>query len=428
MGLLRSLSGRRWTLLAGLLGGFGLADVTFKDSGSLITGAGIALVALAIPIWILVKSFDWVVLSNKHARRHRNLRTRQDKRVRDWTVFLVPLLLGGLLIAVGAALSSQKLTPIEEVFTLLGILWVLVMGYELISWLRARQRRRKLKQLWQRPRAGPRGGSKALDGRHRQLSHRARRNRKTVHWEAFTERVVITEELLLEEDREIDLVTVEEQEVRASGLILAGAGASSGAAVVNGMRAGPTPHLSEHRTQRQSQPGRFRQRWGLIIFIAVIALIAIIIASSSGVSFSTTQGEGIIAAFLIPVLFLIVNRFRRDNDCKFATEMVNKVATAQPIAVATPARPAFGASSAAPQAPAPAVGAASAAQAAPPPPGTAPHTAHPRRAASHTAGHSAERARRPAHHAFGGYSGSGFSGSAGSGPGACQPQILPTTR
>src|SRR5262245_25458383 len=31
-------------LLAGLLGGFGLADVTIKGSGSLIIGAGIALV------------------------------------------------------------------------------------------------------------------------------------------------------------------------------------------------------------------------------------------------------------------------------------------------------------------------------------------------------------------------------------------------
>jgi hypothetical protein len=359
-------------LLAGLLGGFGLADVTFKDtgggSGSLITGAGIALVALAIPIWILVKSFDWVVLSNKHARRHRDLRTRQDKRVRNWTVFLVPLLLGAVLIALGVLFSSQKLTPTEEVFTLLGILWVLAMGYEILAWLRARGRRRTLKQLGSGPALDREAAAKLWTGGIG--SYRIGRGEtEVIHWETFTERVVITEELLLEEDREIDLVTVEEQEVRASGLILAGA--AGGAGVVNGMRTGSNPHINEHRPQRQSQPGRFRQRWGLIISMAVIALIAIIIASSSGVSFNTTQGEGIVAAFLIPVLFLIFNRFRRDNERKFASEMVDKVATVQPIAVATPARPAFGAASAgaaaAPAPQAPAASTASTAQTAPPP-------------------------------------------------------------
>jgi hypothetical protein len=353
-------------LLAGLLGGFGLADATFKDSGSLITGAGVALVALAIPLWILVKSFDWVVLSNKHARRHRDLRTRQDKRVRNWTVFLVPLLLGGLLIAVGAALSSQNLTPVQEVFTLLGILWVLALGYEIISWLRARQRRRKLKHLGSGPALDREAAARLWTGGIG--SYRIGRGEtEAIHWETFTERVVITEELLLEEDRELDLVTVEEQETRASGLILAGAaaGAAGGPAVEHGMRVGPNPHLNEHLAQRQSQPGRFRQRWGLIIFMAVIAVIAIIVAASSGVSFNTPQGQGVIIAFLAPVLFLILNRFRRDSERKFATEMVDKVATVQPIAVATPARPASGAPSAA-------AGAAGSAQAAPPPPGLRP--------------------------------------------------------
>lgn len=357
-------------LLAGLLGGFGLVDAALKDNGSLITGAGVALVVLAVPIWMLVKSFDWVVLSNKHARRHRDLRTKQDKRVRNLTVFLVPLLLGVLLIGVGEALSSQHLTPVQEVFTLLGILWVLALGIEIIAWLLARSRRRRLKQLGSGPALDRAAAAKLWTsgiGSHRI----GRGETEAIHWETFTERVVITEELLLEEDREIDLVTVEEQETRASGLILAGAGAAGSAGVAHGMRVGAAPHLSEHRPQRQKQPGRFRQRWGPLIFMLIVAVIAIIVAASSGISFNSFEGQGVALAFLIPVLFLLVSRFRRDHERKFASEMVDKIATVQPIAVATPARPAFGVAAASAPASAPsaspAAGGASAGQAAPPP-------------------------------------------------------------
>ncbi len=357
-------------LLAGLLGGFGIIDATLKDNGSLIMGAGVALLVLAIPIWILVKSFDWVVLSNKHARRHRDLRTKQDKRVRSLTVFLVPLLLGLLLVGVGAVVGSQHLTPVQEVFTLLGILWVLALGTEIIAWLRARSRRRKLKQLGSGP-ALDRAAAAKLWTSGLGSYRIGRGETEALHWETFTERVVITEELLLEEDREIDLVTVEEQETRASGLILAGAGAAGSAGVAHGMRVGAAPHLSEHRPQRQKQPGRFRQRWGLLIFMLIVAVIAIIVAASSGISFNSFEGQGVALAFLIPVLFLLVNRFRRDHERAFASEMVEKIATVQPIAVATPARPAFGAASAAAapastQAATPAAGGASAGQAAAP--------------------------------------------------------------
>src|SRR5215831_18950850 len=54
------------TIVLGMLGAMGLID--HYTPGDLITGAGLALLILTIPLFILVESFNYVVLSNKHAR------------------------------------------------------------------------------------------------------------------------------------------------------------------------------------------------------------------------------------------------------------------------------------------------------------------------------------------------------------------------
>ncbi|HEU5368156.1 MAG TPA: hypothetical protein VFU69_06815, partial [Ktedonobacterales bacterium] len=79
------------TIVLGLLGAIGLIDHYYP--GSLITGAGVSLLVLWLPLFILVESFNYVVLSNKHARRHRDLRTPRDRQVRRGVVFLTPLAL-----------------------------------------------------------------------------------------------------------------------------------------------------------------------------------------------------------------------------------------------------------------------------------------------------------------------------------------------
>src|SRR5579871_2012680 len=96
------------TIVLGLLGALGLIDHYFP--GSLITGASVSLLVLAIPLFILVESFNYVVLSNKHARRHRDLRTPQDRNTRRGVVFLAPLALGVILLAVGIIVGTAVST------------------------------------------------------------------------------------------------------------------------------------------------------------------------------------------------------------------------------------------------------------------------------------------------------------------------------
>jgi hypothetical protein len=297
------------TILGGLIGAFGLID---HYKGSLITGAGLSLLVLTIPIFILVESFNYVVLGNKHARRHRDLRTPADKRTRRQIVFSAPLALGIVLVGVGLLTGTPG--AFTEVAILLFTLWILALGAEIIFWLRARSRRRQLAAL-------PGGGQ--LDQEQLALlwvsgfsSYRIGRGRtEAVYWEEFTERVAVTEELLLEEEGELDLVQVEEQETVAYAT-------AGGAAVA----AGPALHL-QHRQQRHPASNRFRRRWGGAATLVLIFVLAAVVCVL------TNEPVLIALVFLIPAVYLILYRVRRDNDVAFATETVEKIRSVQVVTV-----------------------------------------------------------------------------------------------
>ncbi|HEX6780258.1 MAG TPA: DUF2795 domain-containing protein [Ktedonobacterales bacterium] len=306
------------TIIAGMIGALGLID---QNKGSLITGAGLALLVLTLPIFILVESFNYVVLSNKHARHHRDLRTPADKRVRRTVVFLTPLLIGLILVGVGV-LVGTAVGPVTEVIILLLTLWVLALGAEIIFLARSRQRRSKL--------AAMPGGS-SLD--QQQLaalwvsgigSYRIGRGRtEAIYWEEFTERVVVTEELLLEEEGELDLVEVEEQESFSYETV----GVAGGAAVA----AGPALHR-QHRLKRHAPAHRFRRRWGSVVTLFVLFIVALIVCAVTSVS------TLIALAFLAPVIYLVFYRVRRDNDVRFATETVEKINSVQAATVVAGSR------------------------------------------------------------------------------------------
>lgn len=306
------------TILAGLIGAFGLIDA---NKGSLITGAGLALLALTIPIFILVESFNYVVLSNKHARRHRDLRTPADKRTRRLVVGLTPLVLGAVLVGVGLLAGTPG--AFIEVTILLLALWVLALGAEVIFLARARRRRQQLAAL-------PGGGQ--MDQEQLMLlwvsgfsSYRIGRGRtEALYWEEFTERVTVTEELLLEEEGELDLVQVEEQETVAYATV----GTAGGAAVA----AGPALHL-QHRQQRHPADHPFRRRWGGPVTLLVLTVLAVLVCVIIG-GIGALLILGIAVAFLAPAIYLIVYRVRRDNDVAFASETVEKIRTVQVVTVA----------------------------------------------------------------------------------------------
>jgi hypothetical protein len=314
------------TIVLGLLGALGLIDHYFP--GSLITGAGVSLLILAIPLFILVESFNYVVLSNKHARRHRDLRTPQDRNTRRGVVFLAPLAIGVVLLIVGILISAAgvAVSAIAQVIVLLLVLWVLAIGAELLVLFLANRRRRRVEAL---------GEGAALD--REQLaaiwvsgfsSYRIGRGEtvftsetmtveeRETAWGTFTERVFVTEELILEEEGELDLVEVEEAETATYAV--------SGGAAALALHGG-------HRNQRHPASNRFFRRWGGVLLLLLIAVAAILAAIIGAVALATTAAIG--AVFLIPVLFLLLHRTRRDSEMRFATATAHKVSTvpASPI-------------------------------------------------------------------------------------------------
>ena len=307
------------TIIAGIIGALGLID---HYKGSLISGAGLSLLVLTIPIFILVESFNYVVLSNKHARYHRDLRTPVDKRIRRGVVLLTPLGIGAVLGVVGLGIGTTG-GPISEIIILLLTLWVAALAAEVIFLGRVRQRRRKLAAL-------PSGST--LDQEHLAAlwvsgigSYRIGRGRtEAVYWEEFTERVVVTEELLMEEEGELDLVEVEEQETVSYNAVSAAAG---GAAVA----AGPALHR-QHRLKRRRPANRFNRRWGGVMALVLLTIVAAAVCLITGVS------ALIALAFLAPAIYLVVYRIRRDNDMRFATETVEKINSVQAAAVVASSR------------------------------------------------------------------------------------------
>ena len=309
------------TLVLGLIGAFGIIDYYDHNQGSLIVGAGVALLALTLPIFILVESFNYIVLSNKHARRHRDLRTPQDKRVRRLVVFLTPLILGVILLGVGLAVGAAApgITVLTEVVILLVTLWVLALGTEMITLLLASRRRRRLAAM---------GTGANVDRTELAAlwvsgfsSYRIGRGETDVaFWEVFSERVFITQELLLEEDGELDLVEVEERETVTYA---AAAAAGTGAAL--------TLH-QQHSNSRHPATNRFRRRWSGPILLVLITIIAVIITVSVG-TIATATTVGIALAFLAPAVFLILHRQRRDSELGFATAMAERVSVIQTTTV-----------------------------------------------------------------------------------------------
>lgn len=331
------------SIILGIIGAFGLID---HYKGSLITAAGVALLVLTLPIFILAESFNYIVLSNQHARRHRDLRTPADKRTRRLVVFFTPLVIGLILVGIGLAVGT--LGAITEVTILLLVLWVLALGAELLFLGSAHQRRRKL--------AAMPGGSQLDQEQLAALwasgisSYRIGRGRTAAaYWEEFTERVTVTEELLLEEEGELELVAVEEQETVAY--------TAGGAAVA----AGPAIHR-QHRLHRRAPAHRFRRRWGGSLVLLVITLLAVAVCVMTGVTALTTLG--IALAFLMPAIFLVVHRMRRDHDVRFTTETVEKINATQAALVVAGEREASATASSA---------------AAPPRPASAPPGLHPTR-------------------------------------------------
>ncbi len=328
------------TIVLGLLGAIGFIDHYFP--GQLITGAGVSLIVLAIPLFILAESFNYVVLSNAHARRHRDLRTPQDRRSRRAVVFLAPLAVGAVLLVVGIILSAAAVatTVVTQVIILLLILWTLALLTEIIVLTRSQRRRRRLAAV---------GTGAALNREEVAAiwvsgfsSYRIGRGRtEAVYWEEFTERVYVTEELLLEEEGELDLIEVEEtEEVRGYAAAGAAAGAGSAALALH----------EEHRSQRHRPPHRFRRRWGAVMFLLLIAVVAVAVTVIAG-GVSTATTAGIALAFLAPVIFLMIHRRRRDSEVRFASETAQKVSTVQPVAVAAQASAASAAVQTPPAAP-----------------------------------------------------------------------------
>jgi hypothetical protein len=311
------------TMVLGLLGAIGLIDHYYP--GSLITGAGVSLLVLTIPLFILVESFNYVVLSNKHARRHRDLRTPRDRQVRRGVVLFTPLALGLILLAVGIIVSSAaSVSAVTQVIILLLVLWVLALGTEIIILARAASRRRQMAAMS----TGPMLDQEAVAALWVSgfSSYRIGRGRtEAVYWEEFTERVYITEELFLEEEGELDLVEVEETE---SVSYAAGAAAGAGSA-------GLALHQG-HRTRRHPPRNRFRRRWGGVILLLLIAVVAVAFTVAAGTVAAATTA-GIALAFLAPVVFLVIHRARRDTEVRFATETAQKVSTVQYAAVAVQA-------------------------------------------------------------------------------------------
>src|SRR5579885_2195266 len=301
------------TLVLGMLGAFGIIDYYDHNQGSLIVGAGVALLALTIPIFILVESFNYIVLSNKHARRHRDLRTAQDKRTRRLVVFFTPLLLGAVLVGVGLIVGATApgVTVLNEVVILLVVLWVLALGTELVILARARQRRSRLEALGTGPNVD-RSSLAALwvSGL---SSYRIGRGETDVSfWEVFSERVIITQELLLEEEGELDLVEVEERETY---VYAAAAAAGSGAALAL---------HQQHGNSRHKASNRFRRRWGGPVLLILIAVVAVLVTVVVG-TVSTAETVGIALALLAPAVYLIIHRTRRDSELRFATAMTERV-------------------------------------------------------------------------------------------------------
>lgn len=309
------------TLVLGLIGAFGIIDYYDHSQGSLIVGAGVALLALTLPIFILVESFNYIVLSNKHARRHRDLRTPQDKRVRRLVVLMTPLILGVILLAVGLIVGAAApgVTVLTEVVILLVTLWVLALGTEIIILLLASRRRSRLAAMG----TGPNVDREELAALWVSgfSSYRIGRGETDVaYWEVFSERVFITQELLLEEDGELDLVEVEERETVTYA---AAAAAGTGAAL--------NLH-QQHSNSRHPAPNRFRRRWSGPLLLVLIAIIAVIITVSVG-SIATATTVGIALAFLAPAVFLILHRQRRDSELAFATGMAERVSVIQTTTV-----------------------------------------------------------------------------------------------
>ncbi|HEY7349879.1 MAG TPA: DUF2795 domain-containing protein [Ktedonobacterales bacterium] len=316
------------TIILGLVGAIGLIDHYFP--GQLITGTGIAMVVLTIPLLILVESFNYVVLSNQHARRLRDLRTPQDRRRRRGVVFLTPLAIGAVLLVVGIIISAAgvTLTQMTQVIILLLILWALVLAAEFIALARTRRRRHRLAAtgagatldrdevaaLWVSGFSSYRVGRGETVFTSTQMSVEERE----AAWGAFSERVFITEELLLEEEGELDLVEVEEAEVRS----YAAAGAGGAALALHG----------GHRSLRHPAQHRVRNRWGGAIILLLIAIVATVFTSLAGVTAAATAG--IALAFLAPAIFLVIYRIRRDNEVRFVTETAQKVSTTQFVPVA----------------------------------------------------------------------------------------------
>jgi hypothetical protein len=313
------------TIVFGLLGAVGLIDHYYP--GALITGAGVALLILAIPLFILAESFNYVVLSNKHARRHRDLRTPQDRNIRRGVIFLTPLLIGAILLVVGIIIGTVgAVTAIAQVIILLLVLWLLALGTELLILLLANRRRRKLAALGTGPMLDQQAVAELWVSGF--SSYRIGRGRtEAIYWEEFTERVYITEELFLEEDGELDLIEVEEQEKETSYAV---AGAAAGAAAGTTVSASSTIlALHEgHRNLRHAPQNRFFRRWGSVVLLLIVAVLAVAFTIAAGTVAAATTA-GIALAFLAPVIFLVLHRIRRDSEVRFATETAQKVSTVQ---------------------------------------------------------------------------------------------------
>ncbi len=309
------------TIVLGLLGALGLIDHYFP--GSLITGAGVSLLLLVIPLFILVESFNYVVLSNRHARRHRDLRTPQDINFRRLLVFLAPLAAGLILLAVGLIIAAAgvALSAIAQVLLLLLVLWVLAIGDELLVVLLVSRRRRRVEAL---------GDGAALDREELATiwvsgisSYRIGRGEtvftsetmtveeREIAWGAFSERVFITEELLLEEEGQLDLVEVEQVEESYEV-----AGPGSAALILHG----------SHRNKVHPAQNRFFRRWGALLALLVVALIVGLIVAVAGTVAALTTGA-IFLVFLLPVLFLLVHRLRLDRELSFASATARKVSS-----------------------------------------------------------------------------------------------------
>jgi hypothetical protein len=317
------------TVVLGLLSAFGLIDHYFP--GELITGAGVALLILAIPILILMESFTYIVLGNKHARRHRELRTRRDRQYHRFLIFLFLLGLGAILVVVGLVLKAANVAreAIPQIIILLLVLWILALGSELLILAGAGRRRRRLAALG----TGPTLDRNAVAALWVQgfSSYRIGRGESVITettmtveereevWGQFSERVFITEELFLEEEGRLDLIEVEEAESFNTYQLEEGARPGEQGKVL-------ALH-DTHSTMRHEPKNRFFRRWGLILLLLLVAIVAVALTATVATIAAVTL-LGIALAFLAPVIFLIVQRIRRDSEIRFATETAEKIRSA----------------------------------------------------------------------------------------------------